>query len=100
LNGSLSCAIVLKLIRHGVSHDHVPNASLPRPFMFNVEPGKCTESWSERLSMFHNPNARFPVPEEMFGSIAHHKFIDGQIQSVLSEFHPYTSMTLNVLITK
>ena len=50
--------------------------------------------------MFHNPNARFPVPEEMFGSIAHHKFIDGQIQSVLSEFHPYTSMTLNVLITK
>ena len=50
--------------------------------------------------MFHNPNARFPVLGEMFCSIAHHKFIDGHIQSVLSEFHPYSSMTLNVRVTK
>jgi hypothetical protein len=89
----------LMLIRHGVRHDHDPNASLPRPFAFSVTPGTCTETWGEGLSLFHNPNARFPVPEDMFPSIAHHKFVDGQIQSVLPEFHPYASMTLNVLIT-
>lgn len=89
----------LKLIRHGVCHDHDPNASLPRPFVVEIEPGKCTETWGEGLSLFHNPNARIPVPEEIFPSIAHHKFIDGQIRSILPEFHPYTSMTLNFLIT-
>lgn len=67
----------LKLIRYGVHHDHDPNAALPRPFVIEIEPGKCAEAWGEGLSLFHNPNARHPVPEEMFPSIAHHKFIDG-----------------------
>ena len=89
----------LKLIRYGVHHDHDPNAALPRPFVIEIEPGKCAEAWGEGLSLFHNPNARHPVPEEMFPSIAHHKFIDGQIRSILPEFHPYTSMTLNMLVT-
>ncbi len=90
----------LKLIRYGVCHDHAPNAALPRPFVVEVEPGKCIETWGEGLSLFHNPNARHPVPKEMFPSIAHHKFIDGQIRSILPEFHPYTSMTWNMLITE
>lgn len=87
----------LKLIRHGVCHDHNPDAALPRAFAIEVEPGKCTETWGEGLSLFHNPNALHPVPEEMFPSIAHHKLIDGQIHSILPEFHPYMSMTLNLL---
>lgn len=90
----------LKLIRHGVCHDHNPNAALPTAFVFDVEPGKCKETWGEGLSLFHNPNARFPIPEETFPSIAHYRFIDGQIRSILPEFHRYSSLTWNMLITE
>lgn len=88
----------IKVIRHGVCHDHNPNASLPRPFVLEIEPGKCCETWGEGLSMFHNPKAIHPVPPEMFPSIAHHWFEDGAIKSVLPEFHPYTSMTMNLRV--
>lgn len=88
----------LKLIRHGVCHDHTPDAALPKSFVFEVESAKYSEASGEGLSMFHNPNARFPVQEEMFPSIAHHEFIEGQIISRLPEFYPYTSMTINIQI--
>jgi hypothetical protein len=89
-----------KVLRYGLCHDHNPNASLPRPFVLEVEPGKCIETWGEGLSMFHNPKATHPVPPEMFPSIAHHWFEDGTIRSILPEFHPYTSMTMNMVITE
>lgn len=62
--------------------------TLPQAFVIDVEPGKCTETWCEGLSLFHNPNALHPVPEEMFPSIARHKLIDGQIHSILPGFPP------------
>ncbi|CAG9183237.1 hypothetical protein LMG23994_05093 [Cupriavidus pinatubonensis] len=89
----------LRIIRSGVCHHHDPNAALPRPFVREVEPGKCSETWAEGLSMYHNPNAKYPVASAMFPSIAHHWFKDGQIVSTLPEFHPYSSMTLNLHIT-
>lgn len=89
----------IKVIRDGVCHDHNPNASLPRPFILEIEPGKTIETWGEGLSMFHNPKALHPVFPEMFPSIGHHWFEDGTIRSVLPEFHPYTSMTMNFLVT-
>jgi hypothetical protein len=89
----------MKLVRKGVCHDHSPNAALPRAFTHEVEHGKCTETWAEGLSMFHNPNARHPVPEHLFPSIAHHHFIDGKIMSRVPDFHPYASFTWNVKFT-
>ena len=83
--------------RIGVRHDHDPNASMPKPFMYYVST-KSTETWGEGLSMFHNPNAKYPVPSELFPSIAHHYFENDQIVSYLPEFHPYSSMTLNLKI--
>ncbi|HBZ2097124.1 TPA: hypothetical protein MHM06_14365 [Klebsiella pneumoniae] len=56
------------------------------------------ETWGEGLSMFHNPNAKHPVPEALFPSIAHHYYDNGQIVSHLPEFHPYSSMTINMKI--
>ena len=49
--------------------------------------------------MFHNPNALYPVPRELFPSIAHHRFDDGQIVSDLPEFHTYASQTFMLNIT-
>jgi len=81
--------------RFGMHHDHDPNASLPKQFMYQVTTDS-NETWAEGLSMFHNPNAQHPVPEALFPSIAHHYFDDGQIISHLPEFHPYSSTTINM----
>lgn len=83
--------------RFGVCHDNDPNASLPKQFAYQVTT-KSNETWAEGLSMFHNPNAKHPVPEELFPSIAHHHYDDGQIISSLPEFHPYSSITINMKI--
>lgn len=86
----------LVMIRVGTHHDHDPNAHLPRPFKYIVDENS-NETWAEGVSMFHNPNALRPVPRELFPSIAHHTFKDGRIHSVLPEFHPYASFTLNLI---
>ncbi|MEN3206271.1 hypothetical protein ABDM40_16185 [Klebsiella pneumoniae] len=41
---------------------------------------------------------KHPVPEALFPSIAHHYYDNGQIVSHLPEFHPYSSMTINMKI--
>lgn len=84
--------------RCGVCYDHDPNAVLPKSFMHDVKQGSVTESWSEGLSMFHNPTAIQPVDPSMFRNIAHHFLVDGQIRSTLPEFHPYSSFTWNIML--
>ncbi|RON96486.1 glycosaminoglycan attachment protein [Pseudomonas fluorescens] len=86
------------LHRAGYCHHHDDNASLPKTFSYLVN-GECNETWSEGLSMFHNPNALHPVNPGLFPSIAHHFFEDGQIVSNLPDFYPYASTTsiLNVV---
>ncbi|HBX23571.1 MAG TPA: glycosaminoglycan attachment protein [Desulfotomaculum sp.] len=83
------------MIRLGMCHNHDPNAALPIEFKYIVDEN-CNETWAEGLSMYHNPNAIYPVPEELFPSIAHHHFQEGQIVSHLPEFHPYASVTINI----
>lgn len=84
------------MIRAGTCHNHDPNAHLPTPFTYIVDEN-CNESWAEGMSMFHNPKALHPVPKELFPSIAHHTFEDGQIVSELPEFHPYASLTYHMV---
>ncbi len=83
------------MIRRGLCHQHDANAHLPKPFAYQVTEAS-TETWAEGLSLFHNPNARHPVSPAVFPSIAHHRFVDGQIESLLPEFHPYASVTINL----
>ena len=90
----------ITLLRTGFRHDHDPNATLPKSFAFKIKQGEVTESWSEGLNMYHNPNAIYPVPKELFPSIAHHEYIDGQIASIMPEFHPYSSITHNIISVK
>lgn len=83
------------MVRIGTYHDHDPNAVVPKMFRYIVDE-KCEETWGEGFSMFHNPTALYPVPEELFPSIAHHHFRNGQIISRLPDFYPYGSFTLNI----
>ncbi|MNJ75917.1 hypothetical protein D3C77_730990 [compost metagenome] len=63
-----------------------------------MKPGEVAETWAEGLSMFHNPNAKYPIDPDMFSGIAHHWFTDGRVKSWLPEFHVYNSFTWNFMI--
>lgn len=88
-----------RIFRSGVKHRHDPNAAMPDPFFHEIKQGAVTETWTEGLSMFHNPNATHPVDPEMFPGIAHHWFEREQVRSWLPEFHVYSSHTWNMMIT-
>lgn len=85
----------VRMYRVGTCYDHNPNASEPKIFKYEVT-ADSMETWGEGASMFHNPNAYHPVPEELFPSIAHHKFENDMIVSTVPEFHPYSSQTFNI----
>lgn len=85
----------VRMIRHGTCHNHDEDASLPNMFSYEVDE-TSSETWAEGISLFHNPNAKFPVPSELFPSAAHHRFVDGNIVSMLPEFYPYSSVTWNM----
>lgn len=85
------------LIRQGAYHDHDPNAALPLPFSYKVD-NNCFETWSEGVSIYHNPRALHPIDKNLFPSAAHHRFDNGQIISNTPEFHPYFSITKNMIV--
>lgn len=83
----------IRVFRFGLAHDHNENASVPRQFIHEIDEGCVEETWSEGVSMYHNPRAKNPVDHRLFPTIAHHWFIDNKIKSILPNFHPYSSMT-------
>lgn len=84
----------IKMYRFGTCHNHDKDATTPCLFRYEVTT-KSNETWAEGLSMFHNPNAKYPVPRELFPSIAHHYMEEDEMISFIPEFHPYSSMTMN-----
>jgi hypothetical protein len=88
-----------KVLMHriGTFYNHDATALVPKNFSYMVDE-TCKETWGEGLSMFHNPKATYPVPQELFPSIGHHYFKDGKIVSHLPEFFPYSSLTHNIKI--
>lgn len=96
----------VEMFRGGRCHEHDENATEPKPFYFEIKPGKHQETWTEGVSLFHNPNALYPLPREshpgmpLFPGVAHHFCKDGQFVSYLPEFFPYNSETLIMQLTK
>ncbi|HDD44786.1 MAG TPA: glycosaminoglycan attachment protein [Candidatus Desulfofervidus auxilii] len=87
------------MYRVGTCYNHNPNAWLPKKFAYIVDES-CCETWAEGISMFHNPNALYPVPKELFPSIAHHFFDGKKIISEIPEFFPFSSITFYFKIKK
>lgn len=85
------------MYRVGIYYNHDPNAWLPKIFAYIVDES-CCETWAEGVSMFHNPNALYPVPKELFPSIAHHFFDGEKIISEIPEFFPFSSITFHLKI--
>lgn len=84
----------LMMVRMGCCHKNDKNADKPDFFQYIVTE-KSKETWAEGLSVFHNPNALHPLDPSFFPNAAHHYFKDGQIESIMPEFMPYNSYTMN-----
>lgn len=93
LQGGFGSGRVL-MIREGTAVDHDPNAVEPKFFRAIVNSDGYCEHWIEGASIFHNPRALHPVPEEYFPGAAHHRVLpDGQMLSSTPHFHPFGSIT-------
>lgn len=87
--GDSSIAVKYSGLRYDHSHSLYPNK-----FFFEVD-SNYKESWGSGISIFHNPNALYPLSREDFPSVAHYFMEkDGQIASYLPTFYPFNGTTL------
>ncbi|MEI2282440.1 hypothetical protein [Paenibacillus polysaccharolyticus] len=85
----------IKMYRQGVCYDFDPNALRPQQFKYDLD-DRIDETWGEGIEVFHNPNAKFPLPKDFFDDGAYHYIENGEIVSFLPEFHVYHSKTITV----
>ena len=84
----------VRMIRRGTRYVHDRNAARPHPFVQMVHAPDYVEDWVEGMNVYHNPTALIPLPPEMLPGAAHHILRpDGQIGSVVPDFHPFGTET-------
>lgn len=83
--------------RFGVQIDPNPESIGVKSFLYTVDQNG-NELWSEGLNLFHNPNAKIKLDNSLFSYIANHQFKEGRLESVIPEFHPFSSMNINFTI--
>jgi hypothetical protein len=90
----------VRLLRRGLVTDLDPNASMPKPFVAEVNAPGYSESWIEGMDSYHNPRARNALHPDMLPGAAHH-FIeqDGQLRSFVPDWQPLSSTT-HILVPK
>lgn len=85
------------MIRKGTAYNHEENAAEPKIFVFDLSSPDYSETWVEGLNVYHNPNAIYPVYPPMFPGAAHHRLLpNGQIDSLIPDWHPLGSITLTL----
>lgn len=87
----------VKMLRMGtwISEDQVSS----EPFVTDVDSEDYDEGWGDTVTMFHNPWAKFPVPDELFPTISHAIFdpITCRVHYKFTTKHVLTSVT-NVIV--
>jgi len=58
-----------------------PNAVIGKQFFDDVSDEKYEEYWTDEIQVFHNPNAKHPLPFEYLPGANHHVFEDGKLKS-------------------
>jgi hypothetical protein len=80
-------------LRVGLRYNPEPHATEPTQFSEDVGAATYSEFWSKEIEIFHNPNARLPLPPEWLSDLVHHRLRDGQLQSTIPEGHVISSLT-------
>jgi len=84
------------MIRTGFFYNHDPNAAKPMNFTYQVDESS-SESWSEGVIIFHNPNAKCPLDPDMFEDTVAQSFFENEfIVSRMPEHFPFNSFTHNI----
>ena len=68
-------------LRIGMKLDSDPNASKGILFQDEVSRPGYEEFWTDEIQIFHNPNAKFPLPFESMIGATHHFLKDGKLRS-------------------
>jgi hypothetical protein len=85
----------LKIVRRGVRcNDSNIENPMPTRFFNRVDDPSYSETWVEGMVVLHNPNALIPLDPELLPG-ARHEFLepDGNIMSLIPDFHPLYSET-------
>lgn len=87
----------VRMFRRGTYYDTAdPNAVTPGIFSYEVGDGTHYETWGEGLEVFHNPNAKVPLPMPLLGDVFHvERDAQGVVRGRYREpcFHPFGSFT-------
>ena len=84
-----------KILHTGTKYNPRPNASMADFFSYEVNE-TSRETWADGLSLYHNPNALYPISETLFPNIVHHYLENTYIRSVIPPSNIMSSMTLNL----
>lgn len=85
------------MIREGTVVDQDPDARLPKMFRVIVNAAGYKESWTEGMSVYHNPHALHPLDPDLFPDAAHHfQELDGRLRSFTPDFYPLGSVTRHI----
>lgn len=84
----------VRMIRLGECQRHDPDSEAPDRFEFEVHDSAYREAWAESVSIFHNPQAAFPLDPDNFPGATHH-FLDekGITHTFMGDFHQFWSIT-------
>ena len=83
-----------KYIRVGLKQNPDANAVVGLPFTSDVSAGDYEEYWTDELQVFHNPNAKRPLPFEWLPGAIHHHFEDGRLKTFAPNDHVLSSYTM------
>jgi hypothetical protein len=75
-----------RYVRVGEFYDRTPGALVGLPFSMDVTSDEYRalwspydyEPWSAELEVFHNPYARYPIPDELMPEATHWRWINGE----------------------
>jgi hypothetical protein len=93
LAASMSPRLDIVSIRTGVCREaHDDSQYAQRSFEFRVgDPGTPTESWSEGVTIFHNPFAAIPLPDNVLPASCVTAVREGYVSREIHGFHPCVS---------
>lgn len=82
-----------KYWRSGFRYNPDPNAFMGTPFSEEVKADDYEEYWTQEVQVFHNPNAKHPLPFSWLLGATHHYFEEGFMKSQAPMDSVLSSMT-------
>lgn len=72
-----------------------PVSSKPKEIVYFLNSDEIKEDWKQGVSIFHNPNAIYPLDVHLFDGFRQVWMREGKLDGYMPEFFPYTSVTLS-----